>query len=183
MEVGQGSVSQRTSFTANTPGRIPSVLLSREMLRGQHEERHEYPQITITKEVVDTPKSAPPSYTYPVDKKVPIVAETTKATATTMRNDSAQKLTPPAATSQLLAHPTASPILQAVQHSHTHHQQQQQQHFLAGLCSSLLPLSTVFVVCFFFFHFLFYLHVPGYKAEKWDYGYPCQFYLSLYCMK
>lgn len=52
-------------------------------VRGQREEQHEYSQITIIEEVVDTPKSAPPSYTYPVDEKVPIVVETAEVPATT----------------------------------------------------------------------------------------------------
>jgi hypothetical protein len=51
-------------------------------VRGQREEQPEYSQITIIEEVVDTPKSAPPSYTYPVDEKVSIVVETAKAPAT-----------------------------------------------------------------------------------------------------
>jgi len=52
-------------------------------VRGQPEEQHEYSQITIIEEVVDTPKSAPPSYSYPVDEKVPILVETAEAPATT----------------------------------------------------------------------------------------------------
>jgi hypothetical protein len=56
-------------------------------VKGQRgEEQHEYSQITIIEEIVDTPKSSPPSYTYPVDEKVPIVIETVKAPSTTEEN-------------------------------------------------------------------------------------------------
>lgn len=52
--------------------------------RGQRaEDQHEYSQITIIEEIVDTPKSAPPSYTYPVDEKFPILVETVNAPSTT----------------------------------------------------------------------------------------------------
>jgi len=41
-------------------------------VRGQRSDEHEYSQITIIEEIVDTPKSTPPTYTYPVDEKVAI---------------------------------------------------------------------------------------------------------------
>ena len=54
-------------------------------VKGQRgEDQHEYSQITIIEEIVDTPKSSPPS--YPVDEKVPIVIETVKAPSTTEEN-------------------------------------------------------------------------------------------------
>jgi len=59
---------------------VLSVVMYR-AVKGHHgEEQHEY---SIIEEIVDTPKSAPPSYTYPVDEKVPIVFETVKAPSTT----------------------------------------------------------------------------------------------------
>jgi len=46
-------------------------------VKGQHsEEHHEYSQITIIEEIVESPKSSPPAY---VDEKVPVVVETVKA--------------------------------------------------------------------------------------------------------
>jgi len=60
---------------------VLSVVMYR-AVKGQHgDEQHEYSQ--IIEEIVDTPKSAPPSYTYPVDEKVPIVFETVKAPSVT----------------------------------------------------------------------------------------------------
>lgn len=60
---------------------VLSVVMYR-AVKGQHgEEHHEYSQITIIEEFVDTPKSSPPSYTYPVDEKAPL--ETVKAPSTT----------------------------------------------------------------------------------------------------
>jgi len=62
---------------------VLSVVMYR-AVKGQHgEEQHEYSEITIIEEFVDTPKSSPPSYTYPVDEKAPIVLETVKAPSTT----------------------------------------------------------------------------------------------------
>jgi len=59
---------------------VLSVVMYR-AVKGQHgDEQHEY---SIIEEIVDTPKSAPPSYTYPVDEKVPIVFETVEAPSTT----------------------------------------------------------------------------------------------------
>jgi len=52
-------------------------------VKGQRGDEHEYSQITIIEEIVDTPKSAPPTYTYAVDEKVAIAIETVKAPSTT----------------------------------------------------------------------------------------------------
>jgi len=52
-------------------------------VKGQRGDEHEYSQITIIEEIVDTPKSAPPTYTYTVDEKVAIAIETIKAPSTT----------------------------------------------------------------------------------------------------
>lgn len=48
-------------------------------LRGRRGDEHEYSQITIIEEIVDNSRSAPPTYTYPVDEKVAIEAEAVKA--------------------------------------------------------------------------------------------------------
>jgi hypothetical protein len=45
-------------------------------VKGRGEEQHEYSQITIIEEIVDSPKSSPPSY---ADEKYPIVVETPKS--------------------------------------------------------------------------------------------------------
>ncbi|KAF8802667.1 hypothetical protein BYT27DRAFT_7215182 [Phlegmacium glaucopus] len=53
-------------------------------VRGRSSDEHEYSQITIIEEIVDnTPNSAPPTYTYPVDEKVATVVDSVKAPSTT----------------------------------------------------------------------------------------------------
>jgi len=59
-------------------------------VRGQRSEGHQYSQITIIEEVVETPNSAPPIYTYPVDEKVVIPAEDVKTPSTPSTTEEAK---------------------------------------------------------------------------------------------
>jgi len=53
-------------------------------VRGQRSEQYEYSPITVIEQVVvDTPRSAPPTYTYPVDEKVAIPVEVVIVPTTT----------------------------------------------------------------------------------------------------
>jgi len=51
-------------------------------VKGQRGDQHEYSQIAITEETVDSPKTSPPTYTYPVDEKVVSAVDAVKAPST-----------------------------------------------------------------------------------------------------
>jgi len=57
-----------------------AVVMYRAVKGQRSEEQHEYSQITIIEEIVESPKSSPPAY---VDEKVPVVVETVKAPSST----------------------------------------------------------------------------------------------------